>query len=431
MRHGNLDSKLITICEEYATLMPVLTSHEYNALKNSISKSNGNIVPITINQDHIILDGHHRYKACQELGLTPKIEVKEFTDPAYQKEVIIILNLNRRQLNDFQKAELGYKLNEIEKEKARIRKLFNLNDVKEKLLPLGSNDHLGEKGRVIDVISKKTSLSPKTYQRATKIIELASDDVKQKLREGRTTISKEYQKIQKEQKRSQLTKEISKIELPDNCQLFCGDFEEIGKKIPDDSIDLIFTDPPYGYEGLELYQKLGCLANRILKQGGSLVTYAGQYYLNRVFKILDPSGLKYWWIIAVLHKGPHANVHQRSVFANWKPLLWYVKGERANNMRYFIDYVESIKPEKIAHDWEQSLVEADRVIKELTEKNQIVLDVLMGSGTTGEAALNLGRKFIGIEIDEHHFELAKGRLCKIINNNMTKAENNLINHGAV
>lgn len=421
-----MSSNALKINDEYAALVPPLTQNEYTILKNSIKKSNGNIVPITINQDRIILDGHHRYRACLELDLTAKIEVKEFDGTIEQKEIIIDLNLNRRQLNDFQKAELGYKLHEIEKERARVRQLTHLKDVKEKLLPLGSNDHNGEKGSVTEILSRRSNVSPKTYQRATKIIELGSDEVKQKLREGKTTISKEYQKIQKEQKKRQLMSKVPKMELPENCQLFHGDFEEIGKNIPDNSIDLIFTDPPYGSEGLEIYEKLGRLANRVLKQGGSLVTYAGQYYLNRVFKILEPLGLKYWWIIAVRHKGPHANVHQRSIFANWKPLLWYVKGESANNLRYFIDYVESMIPDKISHDWEQSIVEAEHTIKELTQENQIVLDVLMGSGTTGEAALKLGRKFIGIEIDEQHFKIAKIRLNGIINslaNKLDKSQN--------
>ena len=51
----------------------------------------------------------------------------------------------------------------------------------------------------------------------------------------------------------------------------------------------------------------------------------------------------------------------------------------------------------------------------MTQENQIVLDVLMGSGTTGEAALKLGRKFIGIEIDEQYFKIANARLYRIIN----------------
>ncbi len=67
--------------------------------------------------------------------------------------------------------------------------------------------------------------------------------------------------------------------------------------------------------------------------------------------------------------------------------------------------MESKKPDKIAHEWEQSTVEAEHVIKGLTVQNQIVLDPFMGSGTTGAAALQLNRKFIGIEIDPIHIQL--------------------------
>ena len=118
MNDIELISNTVKVKDEYAALVPPLTQNEYNILKNSIKKSNGNIVPITINRDHFILDGHHRYRALQELGLIPKIEVEEFATEIDQKEIIIDLNLNRRHLNDFQKAELGYRLHEIEEERA-------------------------------------------------------------------------------------------------------------------------------------------------------------------------------------------------------------------------------------------------------------------------------------------------------------------------
>ena len=49
------------------------------------------------------------------------------------------------------------------------------------------------------------------------------------------------------------------------------------------------------------------------------------------------------------------------------------------------------------HEWQQSTVEAEYIIKNLTIENQTVLDPMMGTGTTGIAALKLNRKFIGIE----------------------------------
>ena len=55
-------------------------------------------------------------------------------------------------------------------------------------------------------------------------------------------------------------------------------------------------------------------------------------------------------------------------------------------------------------------MEAAHVIRELTVENQIIVDPFMGSGTTGIAAINLNRKFIGIEIDKERFEIARHRI---------------------
>ena len=53
------------------------------------------------------------------------------------------------------------------------------------------------------------------------------------------------------------------------------------------------------------------------------------------------------------------------------------------------------------------------MIKPLTVEGNIVLDPFMGSGTTGEAALNLNRRFIGIEVDKEHYSRTKQRLSKL------------------
>jgi 16S rRNA G966 N2-methylase RsmD len=203
-----------------------------------------------------------------------------------------------------------------------------------------------------------------------------------------------------------------------------GDFiEQSQKEIPDNSIDLIFTDPPYGQEYLSLYEELGKLALRVLKPGGSLVFYVGHIILDEVIGIFNnfsltntnSSNLKYWWTLAVKHSGHHTKIHPRYVFAEWKPLLWYVKGNRANDLvisNTIGDYIESIAPSKIEHEWQQSTIEAEYIIKNLTIQNQIVLDPMMGSGTTGLVSLNLRRKFIGIEKNLETFEIAKVRINK-------------------
>jgi adenine specific DNA methylase Mod len=91
-------------------------------------------------------------------------------------------------------------------------------------------------------------------------------------------------------------------------------------------------------------------------------------------------------------------------------MVWYIKGDSINDLvisNTIGDYIESVAPLKIEHEWQQSPIEAHYVIKNLTIENQLVLDPMMGTGTTGIATLNLKRRFIGIEKDSKTFEIAK------------------------
>ena len=76
------------------------------------------------------------------------------------------------------------------------------------------------------------------------------------------------------------------------------------------------------------------------------------------------------------------------------------------------DLIESQPADKTMHEWEQSTTEAEHIIKPLTVEGQTVLDSFMGSGTTVEAAIKLGRKSIGIENNKKHFSNAALRHIK-------------------
>jgi len=101
-------------------------------------------------------------------------------------------------------------------------------------------------------------------------------------------------------------------------------------------------------------------------------------------------------------------------------MLWYVKGKKPNDLMMIAgpisDFIQSQDPDKTLHECIQSQAEAEYCIKHLTLENHCtILDPFMGSGTTGLAALNLGRKFVGIEINPTTFEIARSNIGNINN----------------
>ena len=199
-------------------------------------------------------------------------------------------------------------------------------------------------------------------------------------------------------------------------QLLQGDFIEISKNILDNSVDLIFTDPRYDEKSLSLYKELALVAKRILKPGGSLVCYCGTYGIPLILDYMKEAGLTYHWVIAVKLQGSFARAWRKDISIKWKPLLWYIKGDTKFDTTEFIsDLVDSSGLDKLSHDWQQSTSEAHHVISRLTIENQTVLDLMMGTGTTGVAALQLNRKFVGIELDPDTFEIARSRINQVQN----------------
>ena len=107
---------------EYEKLLPKMTEEEYAELKASI-ESEGQHYPIIANEDLEVLDGHHRFRACNELGIEPDFEIRKFDDKLLEKKFVIESNLRRRHLNNFQLVELAVSLLEIEKALAKKRQV--------------------------------------------------------------------------------------------------------------------------------------------------------------------------------------------------------------------------------------------------------------------------------------------------------------------
>jgi ParB-like chromosome segregation protein Spo0J len=175
---------------EYSSLVPELSPEEYEPLKQSI-KENGLYVPITVNQNGIVLDGHHRYKACQGLGIEPKTQVKEFRDKLDEQQFVIDCNLIRRQLNNFQRTELALKLKPI------LEAIVKRN---ESLGGKGDRD-LTPLGRVDERIGERAGVSRDTVRKVEKILgnKRIPDKIKEDLRLGKVSINEAYEMVELDQ----------------------------------------------------------------------------------------------------------------------------------------------------------------------------------------------------------------------------------------
>ena len=190
-------------------------------------------------------------------------------------------------------------------------------------------------------------------------------------------------------------------------KIICGDCLEVMKDIPNNSIDVIITDPPYKKEFEHLYEKMAIEAKRILRIGGSLLTLCGHYQLARVLPDMAKH-LKYRWIIKLDHPGAHARMLM-GIEVTWKPMLWLVN-EKFSPSRNVVDSVISGKRSKSNHPWEQDEDYARWGIEYLTDENHIVLDPFVGSGTTCVACAKTNRHYIGIEKEEKYCEIARQRI---------------------
>jgi len=235
---------------------------------------------------------------------------------------------------------------------------------------------------------------------------------------------------------------MSKIDLRQ------GDCLELMKSIPDGSVDAIITDPPYGttackWDSVIPLEPMWERINKLIKPNGAIVLFA-QTPFDKVLGYSNLSMLRYEWIwcknLATGHlnakKMPLKEHENIIVFYNKLPTYnpQFTKGEpyikksssdgsvyrkgigghttENSGNRYpksIITMTNASRKNKL-HPTQKPVALLEYLIKTYTNEGETVLDFTMGSGSTGVACKNTGRNFIGIELDETYFEIAKKRI---------------------
>ena len=226
--------------------------------------------------------------------------------------------------------------------------------------------------------------------------------------------------------------------------LMKGDCLERMKEIESGSVDMILTDPPYGttackWDSIIPLEPMWEQLKRIIKPNGAIVMTASQPFTTTLIAS-NMKGFKYCWVWdkkrvsnPQLAKYQPLKCHedivvfsQKGGTVNYNPqgLIDCVKVrkkdtsnlghcKRKDYTQTKTGYPKSIQTfsfESGFHPTQKPVALMEYLIKTYTNEGETVLDFTMGSGTTGVAAKNLNRNFIGIELDDKYFDIAKQRI---------------------
>lgn len=408
---------------EIANLFPMMVGDEYRMLREDIA-THGLIEPITTYQGKI-LDGRNRYTACLDLSIEPQyIEWNENTSNPL--DYVISKNLHRRHLNESQRAVVASKLANMER--GNYSKSVNLP-----ISPISQ-------AKAAEMLNVSTSMVG-----TTKAIERDAPELMSQLASGEMTVH-EAETIIKKKKKQKILDEIKNTYVEIIPDEMLGDWPlgivsqvsdscEALAQLPDNSINLIFTDPPYNLDKdygedisdnrpdyMEWCDKWFTEVSRILVLGGSFYVMHYPETCAEWKPLLDKLLTYRRWISWVYNSnighGPD----------NWRrshrTILYYTKGTPA-----YFDGIADPQPYKNPTDsrvaklspdgttpydwWEYDLVKnvaedkvwpnqlpvalVSRIIKTSSAPGDIVLDPFIGSGTTAIAAVQNNRRWIGFD----------------------------------
>ena len=223
------------------------------------------------------------------------------------------------------------------------------------------------------------------------------------------------------------------------------------KEIESGSIDMVLTDPPYGttackWDSIIPLEPMWEQLKRIIKPSGAIVMTAAQPFTTTLVASNIKQAKHFWvWIkergtgFQVAKYRPMMATEDVCVFVNGRgalstynpqmtplekprienfarsksgssPIANMIQGERIVTERYPVNTLTFKRDKSKIHPTQKPVALMECLINTYTQEGETVLDFTMGSGSTGVAAQNLNRKFIGIEMDDHYFNISCDRI---------------------
>jgi site-specific DNA-methyltransferase (adenine-specific) len=221
------------------------------------------------------------------------------------------------------------------------------------------------------------------------------------------------------------------------------------KKMKDETVDLIFTDPPYfqyrakNVKGLKNHKDvvtefefdvykteeeyLAFLEEvlqecyRVAKPGAAGYLFCGDDFVSYINKIVEKTGFQFRKVIHWHKTNPFPAIYTRKMYSNSMELIvHFSKGtpktwnhKEVNKMHNFIETPICMGKERKAHKTQKPLKVCIPFIEISSNEGDLVLDPFMGSGSTAVAAAQLGRNYIGFERSEEYCHIIENRLNEL------------------
>jgi DNA modification methylase len=229
-----------------------------------------------------------------------------------------------------------------------------------------------------------------------------------------------------------------------------GDCLELMKDIPDGSVDLVLTDPPYGttackWDSVIPFEPMWEQYNRIIKPNGAIALFGAQPF-TAVLVASNIKNYKHHWIwmknrgtgfqvakyrpmmqtediVVFCKRGNTLNYNPQMIPLDKpykgtgakrtngsNPIAHFNKIEKEYTHKYPTNVINCAKVSKPQHPTQKPVALLEYLIRTYSNEGETVLDNCMGSGSTGVACVNTNRNFIGIELDEGYFKIAQKRI---------------------